>query len=150
MVVLDSHGKECDAVVNEVSIRDNALKLLIHYVGRSERQDEWILATHKRIISKPKFSPKNAYSASDVPSEFPIDLAGKIGHFVCHVCGKISLNFKTTRQEKVLGSILRIDEKTRGEDQLVLVEVCDDNKLNLTLYLWSFSDVVHMGSVLTL
>lgn len=33
LTVLDSVGKDCEVVVVEQAIRENALKILVHYIG---------------------------------------------------------------------------------------------------------------------
>jgi len=50
----DSVNKEAEAQVIEVAIRDNQLKILVHYVAWSSKWDEWIPANSPRIVSRQK------------------------------------------------------------------------------------------------
>ena len=54
LTVLDSVNKESECVVLDVAVKENQLKLLIHYVGWTDKWNEWIAVNSKRIVQRLK------------------------------------------------------------------------------------------------
>ena len=52
LVVLDSVNKESEVVVMDVQVKENQLKLLLHYIGWGDKWNEWIPVTSKRIVQR--------------------------------------------------------------------------------------------------
>lgn len=112
LTVLDSIGKETSAVVTEVSIIQNQLKIYIHFPGWSEKWDEWLPVTHKRIIARHPYSERHRTHPSQRPATCSFEVAGKIG------------------------KVIKLDLREGNADgPLVLLKVTHE-QLTQTVYLW--------------
>ena len=136
LTVIDSVNKESEAVVMDVQVKDNQLKLFIHYVGWTEKWNEWISVSSKRIISRHSDKKDKATDGSGGEGSRPVrcsfELIGKVATIVKVDANMSSLlpHIASGRAEDVLGLSLADDDSP-----LVLVHIVEPS-LSVSVLLW--------------
>ena len=138
LTVIDSVNKESEAVVMDVQVKDNQLKLFIHYVGWTEKWNEWISVTSKRIVSrhsdkKDSKAADGAGSEGSKPVRCSFELIGKVATIVkvdASMSSLLPYIANAARSDDGLGLSL-----TDDDSPLVLVHIVEP-LLSVSVFLW--------------
>lgn len=134
ILLLDSVQKESEAMVEDIQIRENQLKLLVNYIGWSSKWSEWIPVHSKRILKRLQSKIINKLMNEQGMHNDPNNKHNQL--LFDSIVQSLPHNPPLTNIYQRFGRIRKIEENPNSfELTQVLVEL-EGNKLGEQLFIW--------------